>query len=95
MKDIEWFDRRLARYYDKHYLKYEEDHWIKWFTNEPSKKWEFEVLGLGLRVTLSCEETGPVKVVEKWDRRKRKKFGAYEVNTYGVKKKPAKKGEKK
>lgn len=73
MKDIEWFDRRLGRYYDRHYLKYEDKYTIVWYTNEPSKKWVFDIEELEIRITLSCEETGPIKVEEKSLRRGRKK----------------------
>lgn len=53
-----WYQARLAKYFVEHFEKYEDT--ANFYPDPSIKQWLFEIEELGLRVRLTCEETGHI-----------------------------------
>lgn len=58
MKPARWYQMRLAKYFTEHYEQYEDtaEYWPDPFVNQ----WLFDILELGLRIELTCNDKGVV-----------------------------------
>ena len=58
MKPTRWYMRYLQRYFDYHYGEYGDT--AGWLVNPAPNKWQFIILELNLKVTLTCDDSGCV-----------------------------------
>lgn len=58
MKSTRWYMKYLQRYFNQHYGEYGET--AGWLVNPAPNQWQFYILELGLKVTLTCDDHGCV-----------------------------------
>lgn len=56
MKSTRYYMKHLQRYFDLHYGEYGET--AGWLVNPRPNQWQFVILELGFKVTLTCSDTG-------------------------------------
>ena len=59
MKSTRWYMRYLQRYFDKYFGEYGDT--AGWLVNPAPNKWQFIILELNLKVTLTCDDYGRVR----------------------------------
>ena len=58
MRKTRFYMRFLQKYFDTHYGEYGET--AGWMINPAPNKWQFVVVELGLKITLTCDDDGRV-----------------------------------
>lgn len=58
MKPTRWYMKYLQRYFDMYYGEYGDT--AGWLVNPAPNRWQFIILELGLKVTLTCDDHGNV-----------------------------------
>lgn len=58
MRTEKWYQRRLARYFTEHYEQFEDA--AEYWTDPSINQWLFDIPELGLRIELTCNDSGVV-----------------------------------
>lgn len=58
MKTEKWYQRRLAKYFTEHYGQYEDT--AEYWNDPASNQWLFDIPELGIRVEITCDDSGNV-----------------------------------
>lgn len=58
MKSTRWYMKYLQRYFDKYFSEYGDT--AGWLVNPAPNVWQFIILELGLKITLTCDDQGQV-----------------------------------
>ena len=58
MNEVKHYSSYLQRYFDRHWGHYDES--AEWHANPAPNKWLFDIRELGVRVTLTCDDSGRV-----------------------------------
>lgn len=58
MKADKWYQRRLAKYFTEHYEQYEDT--AEFWPDPDVNQWLFDIPELGIRVELTCWDSGIV-----------------------------------
>ena len=58
MKSTRWYMKYLQKYFDAHYGEYADS--AGWLVNPAPNKWQFIILELNRKVTLTCDDSGHV-----------------------------------